>query len=230
MPTEAKRLPTDERRAATIETVLALAAEQDPNAITTTAIAERMKLTQGALFRHFPSKDAIWEAVIGWASERLLGRIDAAARAAVSPMERLEAIFLAHIDFVARHPGVPRMMFGELQRKERTPAKRMAQQLMRGYGERLQFLVEQGKRQGEIAPQIDAATAATLLIGMVQGLVMQAMLSGDLEGVRAQAPSAFAIYRRGLGDRGGVAGPQIATHASTGDGPALPRAAARSHR
>lgn len=223
MSTASTRLPTDERRAATIETVLALAAEQDPNAITTTAIAERMKLTQGALFRHFPTKDAIWEAVIGWASERLLGRIDAAARAAASPMAALEGVFLAHIDFVARHPGVPRMMFGELQRKERTPAKRMAQQLMRGYGERLQFLVEQGKRQGEIAPQIDAATAATLLIGMVQGLVMQAMLNGDLKCVRAQAPSAFAIYRRGLGFRDVVAGPQIATHASAGAGPGLPR-------
>ena len=230
MSTESTRLPTDKRRAATIETVLALAAEQDPNAITTTAIAERMELTQGALFRHFPTKDAIWEAVIGWASERLLGRIDAAARGAASPMAGLEAVFLAHIDFVARHPGVPRMMFGELQRKERTPAKRMAQQLMHGYGERLQFLVEQGKRQGEIAPQIDTATAATLLIGMVQGLVMQAMLSGDLEGVRTQAPSAFAIYRRGLGERDVVAGPQISTPASAVAAPGLPRAAARSHR
>lgn len=230
MPTESTRLPTDERRAVTIETVLALAAEQDPNAITTTAIAERMKLTQGALFRHFPTKDAIWEAVIGWASERLLDRIDAAARAAASPMAGLEAVFLAHIDFVARHPGVPRMMFGELQRKERTPAKRMAQQLMRGYGERLQFLIEQGKSQGDIAPQIDAATAATLLIGMVQGLVMQAMLNGDLKSVRAQAPSAFAIYRRGLAERDVAAGPQIATRAAAGSEPGLPRAADRSRR
>jgi len=198
MTTEATRLPADERRALTIETVVALAAEGDPREITTTVIAERMHLTQGALFRHFPTKDAIWEAVIGWVSERLLSRTDRAAEAAASPLAALQAVFMAHIEFVAKHPGVPRMMFGELQRSEKTPAKRVAQELMRRYSERLQALVEQGKSTRQIAPQVDAASAATLFIGMVQGLVMQAMLRGNLKAVRDAAPGAFAIYRRGI--------------------------------
>ncbi len=58
-----KHLPADERRAATVEAVVDLAAEQNPSDITTTAIAQRMGLAQGALFRHFPSKDAILESV-----------------------------------------------------------------------------------------------------------------------------------------------------------------------
>ena len=58
-----KHLPADERRAATVEAVVDLAAEQNPSDITTTAIAQRMGLTQGALFRHFQSKDAILEPV-----------------------------------------------------------------------------------------------------------------------------------------------------------------------
>jgi hypothetical protein len=37
-----------------------------------------------------------------------------------------------------------------------------------------------------------------LFIGMVQGLVMQAMIGGKLDSVRACAPGAFAIYRRGI--------------------------------
>lgn len=204
MPTETTRLPADERRTLTIESVVALAAQGNPSEITTTAIAEHMNLTQGALFRHFPTKDAIWEAVIGWVSERLLSRTDRAAQAAASPLAALEAVFLAHIDFVAKHPGVPRMMFGELQRAERTPAKRMAQELMRRYGERLQFLIEQGKSQGEIEPQVDGVAAAALFIGMVQGLVMQAMLGGKLEGVRSLAPGAFTIYRRGIASVGSM--------------------------
>ena len=43
-----------------------MAAEQNPSEITTAAIAKRMKLTQGAIFRHFPSKDSIWQAVMEW--------------------------------------------------------------------------------------------------------------------------------------------------------------------
>lgn len=114
----AKHLPADERRAATVEAVVELAAEQNPSDITTTAIARHMKLTQGALFRHFPTKEAIWQSVMEWVAERLLVRVDRAAEGVASPSAALQAVFLAHIGFVADHPGVPRMLFGELQRAE----------------------------------------------------------------------------------------------------------------
>ncbi len=66
MALHVKHLPAEERRAITVETVVELAAEQNPNDITTAAIAKRMGLTQGALFRHFPSKNAIMSAVMEW--------------------------------------------------------------------------------------------------------------------------------------------------------------------
>ena len=56
MSGHSRHLPADERRAATVEAVVDLAAEQNPSDITTTAIAQRMGLTQGALFRHFPTR------------------------------------------------------------------------------------------------------------------------------------------------------------------------------
>lgn len=34
-----------------------------------------MSLTQGALFRHFPDKAAMWESVMGWVAEQLLTKI-----------------------------------------------------------------------------------------------------------------------------------------------------------
>ena len=199
MATHPKHLPADERRVHTVKTVIDLAAEQNPGDITTAAIARRMNLTQGALFRHFPSKDAIWQAVMEWVAERLLARIDQAAADAASPLAALEAMFLAHIGFVAEHPGVPRMLFGELQRAGDSPAKRMAQTLIAGYGERLRALLEQGKTRGELAADLDTGAAATLFIGTIQGLVMQSLLAGDVAQLRRAAPGAFAIYRRGIG-------------------------------
>ncbi len=58
MPSSRPHLPADERRAVTVQAVLDLAATGNPGDITTAAIAKHMKLTQGALFRHFPTKDA----------------------------------------------------------------------------------------------------------------------------------------------------------------------------
>jgi AcrR family transcriptional regulator len=199
MESNPKHLPADERRAVTVEAVIALAAEQNPGEITTAAIAKHMGLTQGALFRHFPSKDAILQAVMEWVAERLLARVDKAAQAAGLPLAALEAVFMAHIDFVAQHPGVPRMLFGELQRAVDTPAKRMARTLIDRYGGRLAALIEKGKAQGELAAEVDTAAAATLFIGTIQGLIMQSLLAGNTERMRSDAPGVFAIYRRGIG-------------------------------
>ncbi|MBI1905884.1 MAG: TetR family transcriptional regulator [Rhodocyclales bacterium] len=199
MSSTTRHLPAEERKAVTVEAVIELAGEQDPGEITTAAIATRMKLTQGALFRHFPSKEAIWEAVMAWVAERLLARLDAAAEGVESPLAALEAMFMTHVDFVARHPGVPRMMFGELQRSGDTPAKRMVRTLIGRYGERLCALIKQGQAGGEIAAETDVQAAATLFIGTIQGLVMQSLLAGDPQRIRTDAAGAFAIYRRGIG-------------------------------
>lgn len=199
MKPHSKHMPADERRAVTVEAVVKLAAEQNPSEITTTAIAQHMGVTQGALFKHFPTKDAILQAVMTWVAERLLSRVDKAAQSSPSPLASIEAMFMAHVEFIAEHPGVPRMLFGELQRAEQTVPKRMAQTLIQRYRERLHHLIEKGKVEGELSGTLDTDAAITLLIGMIQGLVMQSLLAGDVERIRRDAPQVFVIYRRGIG-------------------------------
>jgi hypothetical protein len=110
----------------------------------------------------------------------------------------LEAMFMAHIEFVVEHPGVPRMLFGELQHAKSTPAKRMAKSLLKRYGERLRALMEQGKQTGVLDADLDVDNAAALFIGAIQGLVMQSLLAGDVARIRSHAPAVFAIFRRGI--------------------------------
>ena len=126
-------------------------------------------------------------------------RVDRAAAEATSPLAAIEAMFLAHVDFVARHPGVPRILFGELQRADDTPAKRMVRTIIERYRERLVGLLDRGKAAGVCSADLDSAAAAMLFIGSIQGLVMSSMLAGDVERVRRDAPGAFAILRRGFG-------------------------------
>ena len=199
MDTYPKHLSADERRLLTVESVIALAGSQNPNDITTSAIAGHLNLTQGALFRHFASKAAIWQAVMEWVSTSLMDRLDQSARGLKSPLAVMEAMFLSHIDFVVKHPGVPRMMFGELQRSESTPAKRVVQDLLKSYSKRLHLQLENGKANGELSPSLDIEAAAILFIGTVQGLVMQSLLAGDTGCMRDNAARIFVIYKRGIG-------------------------------
>jgi len=157
-----------------------------------------MGLTQGALFRHFPNKDAILQAVMEWVAERLMSRIEKAVDAKSSPLGALESMFMAHVDFITEHPGIPRMLFSELQRSEETAPKQMAQTLTLRYKERLNHLFEQGKNCGELDEKLDSEAAATLFIGSIQGLVMQSLIAGDVSHMRRNAPKVLAIYQRGI--------------------------------
>ena len=173
------RRTTDERRREIVATVLALARERGPDAITTHAIAERMGVTQGAVFRHFPDKEAIWMAVFAWIRGSLGGVVDAAIRHGPTPLARLEAAFLAHVAFIAANPGVPRVMFHEMQYPGDSPVRSEVRTMISAYRQRLTLLFRQAKAAGELPRDLDATLAPVSFIGAVQGLVIEASLAGD---------------------------------------------------
>ncbi|WP_363317628.1 TetR/AcrR family transcriptional regulator [uncultured Aliiroseovarius sp.] len=198
MRTKPKNLPAEERRNVTVEAVIDLAATTSPGDITTAAIAKHMHLTQGALFRHFPNKEAIWQAVMEWVARHLMERVVKAVEGVDTPLAAMRSMFLAHVAFVSEHPGAPRMLYSELQGAKQTPAKCSARAMMRQYAERLNHLIEAGKACGELAEDLDSQIAATLFVGTIQGLVMQSLMAGDMEKLRADAPRVFDIYQRGI--------------------------------
>ena len=55
----------------------------------------------------------------------------------------------------------------ELQRAEASAPKRMAQTLIRRYGERVRALLAAGQAAGEVAADIDLDAATTLFIGTI---------------------------------------------------------------
>jgi AcrR family transcriptional regulator len=201
-PTEARQRHTAEaRREETVEAVIDLASEHGPEGITTQAIATRIGVTHGALFRHFPDKTAIWRSVFEWLGVRL-GRVaDVALATGGTPLEMLERLFHAQVAFVADHPGVPRILFHELQRPAGTPLQGLARSIVGGYRERIQTMIRRAKEAGELPAGLDEEVAAVLFVGTVQGLVVQSTLfSGSLD-MRDAARRAFPLLLDGY--RGG---------------------------
>ncbi|WP_298312054.1 TetR/AcrR family transcriptional regulator, partial [Propionivibrio sp.] len=135
-----QRLSSDERQREIVAAVLALARERGPDAITTQAIADRIGVTQGAIFRHFPDKEAIWMAVFAWVRESLGTVLAAAVAQRQSPLAKIEAAFLAHVAFIAANPGVPRVLFHELQYPGDSPVRAEVRAMIAGYRKRLASL------------------------------------------------------------------------------------------
>ncbi len=198
MSTTPSRLPSEARQAEIVTVALSLAQETSPALITTSDIAAGVGVTQGALFKHFPTKDAIWLAAMSWVRGQLLTALERAAAKAPSPLEALAGMFKAHVGFVASHPGVPRFIFHELQRPDDSPVKQEVRKILQGYRKLLRKQLDAAVASGQVSPRLDLEAAATLFVGVVQGLVMQSMLSGNTGAIKSQADAVFAIYRRGI--------------------------------
>lgn len=193
------RLPTEERQAEIVEAALRLASESSPALITTGDIAAAIGVTQGAVFKHFPTKDAIWLAAMRWVRETLLQNLQAAADQSATPLDALAAMFRVHVEFVIAHPGVPRFIFHELQQPADSAAKLEVRGVLQGYRKLLLGQLAESIEQRQVSADLDPEAAATSFIGLIQGLVMQSMLTGTAA-MRQQANAIFALYRRGLGE------------------------------
>lgn len=213
-PPKSTKQTTEVRQAALIEAALALAAQRSPASITTSDLAHAVGITQGAVFRHFASKEAIWLAALDWVTDTLMQRLHTAAglasdtlsdnpsatETAVPPhaLAALQAVFMAHVDFVIAHPGVPRLIFQELQQPGDSALKAGVRGLMQQYRALLLRLLKQAQAEHYIAPNTDLAAACVLFIGSVQGLVMQSLISGDVSAMTQQAPGVLALYLRAI--------------------------------
>ena len=196
--------PTETRQAGLVEAALLLAAQRSPADITTGDLARAVGITQGAVFRHFASKEAVWLAALDWTAATLMARLQAAADGELAaaqsgaPLAALRAVFMAHVDFLVAHPGVPRLFFQELQHAQDTPLKLRVRGLLLQYRALLTDLLQCAQAQGLLAPGTDLAAATVLFVGLVQGLLMQALISGDVGAMTGEAPGVFAIYLRGV--------------------------------
>lgn len=193
-----KRMSSEARQDEIIRVALDLAAEKDVASVTTQDMADAMQLTQGAIFRHFSSKDEIWLAAMHWISERLMKVLSNAAAEASDPLDAIRRMFLAHIAFVSKHPALPRILFSELQNKKQSKLRQLIREIVSGYEGRISGLLDDAKIHGLVDGELDSRSAAVLYIGMIQGLVMQASIYGGKRSLLQEAEKTFPIFLRGI--------------------------------
>ncbi|MBY0576329.1 MAG: TetR/AcrR family transcriptional regulator [Gallionellaceae bacterium] len=196
-----RRLSTGERQSEIIRVAVELAAEKGVDSVTTQDMADAMQLTQGAIFRHFATKDDIWVAVMQWIRDRLMKVLDKAASDATDPLNAIERMFFAHITFIGKHPAIPRLLFSELLHKKNSKLRQLIQEIISGYEARIAGLLESAKSQSLALDDLDSKSAAVLYIGMIQGMVMQASIFGGKRSLQQEAVKTFPIYLYGIKKR-----------------------------
>ncbi len=185
-------IPAAERRLHAVRVLLELARDTAPEAISTAAIAERMGVSHGALFRHFPSREALWAEAVRWAVAELEDRFDRCAEA-TAPLSTLRALMASHADFLQRHPGLVRMLFAELQRPGTSPARERGKAFMQRFRQRLAALIAAAQAGEALQAGLEPQELAALVLATQQGLMLQALAYDSFDQLSQRSRQAIGL-------------------------------------
>ena len=191
------RKTAERRKSEIVEAAMRLADGVGPDRLTTEAIATAVGLTQPAVFRHFPRKRDIWEAVAARIGETMERRWDRAADG-VTSSQRLHAIVATQLDLIRSTPAIPAILFSRELHAENADLRSAFQALLRRFHRRLVEIVEHGRGAGDFRPDLDPSDTAYLVIALVQGLALRWSLSGRGFDPVAEGERLLAILLQGV--------------------------------
>src|SRR5215468_2570293 len=151
-----ERLDAEKRKKQIVQVALALVAKHGADAVSTQLIAETIGFTQAAVFRHFPTKEALWSAVMDWLNDQLEEvRQKARAKAPDQGMGVLEHIFFAHIALIERHPGLAKVVMSDHIRRQYPNLHRRFTMAYRKYEDEIRKALDASAKSGQIPPKLD---------------------------------------------------------------------------
>ena len=148
--------------------------QSDPGArITTAGLARTVGVTEAALYRHFPSKRKMFEALIEFAEEAVFSRCQLILQEQEDVRVRLQQMVHLVLVFAERNPGLCSVLTGDaLMGEDETLRKRASQ-----FFERLETQIRQALKEGEIrqglSPRNTSARGADFVMVFLEGRIQR---------------------------------------------------------
>lgn len=155
--------------------------------------------SKGAVYHHFPNKEALFLALVDEFAARLAERIAAAISGAHGALGKVEAALRAGLETFADHRALARIVLLESVSLGSAYESKRAE-VHRRFGALIQSYLDQAVAEGSIAP-LDTRVATLAWLGAVNEIVVQ-WLHSDEPGLLDQAVPALApMLLRSIGAR-----------------------------
>jgi TetR/AcrR family transcriptional regulator len=166
------------RRQQILET-LAQELEKSPGErITTAGLARAVGVSEAALYRHFPSKAKMFEALIEFIEDSVFGLTNRILEEEQNCVSRCEKMLMLVLGFAERNPGLSRLLVGDVLVGE---TERLRMRIGQFY-ERLETQFKQVLREGEMNKELSAtlpvSPTANLLLSVAEGRINQFVRTG----------------------------------------------------
>ena len=172
------RKSAETRKAEIIDATLRLADKLGPDRLTTETIAGAVGLSQPGIFRHFPKKQDLWEAVAARVGSMMEARWKKAQNGEALAADQIRALIGTQLRLIQSTPAIPAILFSRELHTKNKGLRTAFFGLMGRFHRLIAGLVAQACATGELRDDLDSDDAAFLIIGLVQGLAMRWSISG----------------------------------------------------
>ncbi|CWX00212.1 TPA: nucleoid occlusion factor SlmA [Haemophilus influenzae] len=168
-----KRTVKERRQQVLTVLIHMLHSERGMERMTTARLAKEVGVSEAALYRYFPSKTKMFEALIEHIESTLLSRITASMRNETQTMNRIHDILQTILDFARKNPGLTRVLTGHaLMFEEAQLQARVAQFFARLEMQFVNILQMRKLREGR-AFNVDERIIASHLVTLCEGQFMR---------------------------------------------------------
>lgn len=196
-----KRKSADIRRHDIIEAAMEIIRHEGVSKLTTRSLSKAVGIAQPTLFLHFGNKSHVLVALVDTIQEQLQQEMVGLGLTQMTPLGRLKAVIRAHLNFIQKQPGIPRLLFSEeLQSGDPIFRKRM-NELVMFFLNFIAGLIGAAQERGELRPDIVPQQNACILIAAVQGLAFRWILSDNRFELADQADAVISTLIEGWAPR-----------------------------
>ncbi len=167
------RKNAEERKSEIVECALKLAGEVGPDRLTTEALALAVGISQPGIFRHFPKKSDIWEAVAHRIGELLRENWTAMKNGDQRSADRLRSFVKGHLTFIQTTPAIPAILFSRELHAENEHLRSFFSGLMRRVHQFVSAMIASEIKAKRYDTRLDPDDAAFLVLALIQGLAMR---------------------------------------------------------
>ncbi|MEE4238635.1 MAG: TetR/AcrR family transcriptional regulator [Anderseniella sp.] len=196
-----KRKSAEVRRHDIIEAAMEIIRHEGVAKLTTRSLSKAVGIAQPTLFLHFGNKSHVLVALVDTIQENLQKEMAGLGLAQLTPLERLKAVIRAHLNFIQKQPGIPRLLFSEALQSGDPLFRDRMNELVLFFLNFISGLIGAAQEKGEIRADVVPQQNACILIAMVQGLAFRWILSDHRFELAEQADAVISTLIDGWAPR-----------------------------
>jgi AcrR family transcriptional regulator len=175
---------------------LELMSRHGPKALNIARLATQVGVVPSAIYRHYPSKDAVLDAVLSLLEQRLKNNLQAAREEGHCSLDRLESVLDRHLELIRENAAIPRVVFSEEVFSGKAKRRNRLNGIVQGYLDGVAVLIREGQAEGSIRAAVSPETASVMFIGLIQPAVFLWLTSGGGFDVEAHVRKAWGLFRQ----------------------------------